>query len=147
MSDGIDTTSRLRGAAFGGKPINPVHEPEAADFDLPDPAAPYQAHARASNKPVFSLHCCLGKDGFRSFQYVHLDSGSSFTTDQAGHVITLRFIGTQVSQVIIRGRKLWRLYDYIHQHRMPWVMRADRNIADREEMIVTEIKIEIAGLS
>jgi hypothetical protein len=44
--------------------------PVADDSELPEPCEPYKAHARAANKPVYSLHCLLGKDGIRSFQYV-----------------------------------------------------------------------------
>ena len=44
--------------------------------------------------------------------------------------------------VTIRGRNLWRLYDYIHQHKMPWVMRVDvgRDFAADDEPVVTAIE-------
>jgi hypothetical protein len=143
MPDYNDNHSKLRSSLFGGKPVNALPEDELADSDLPDTSAPYQAHARPANKPVYTLHCCLGKDGYRSFQYVHLDSGSSFTTTSAGHVITLRFAGTQVMQVTIKGRYLWRLYSYLHQHRIAWVMRVDRDLADEQETIITETEIAL----
>ena len=114
MPDNNDNHSKLRSSLFGGKPVDAQPEDELADSDLPDTSAPYQAHARPANKPVYTLHCCLGKDGYRSFQYVHLDSDSSFKTTSAGHVITLRFAGTQVMQVTIKGRNLRQLYDYLH---------------------------------
>jgi hypothetical protein len=62
-----------------------------------------------------------------------------------GHVITLRFAGTHVMQVTIKGRNLWRLYDYLHQHRTSWIMRADRDLADGQEAIVTVIECESIG--
>ena len=61
--------------------------------DLVDLDGAYQAHARASNKPVQSVHCLLGKDGVRSFQYVHLDSDSQFRTTSSGQAIIVRFAG------------------------------------------------------
>lgn len=61
--------------------------------DLVDLDGAYQAHARAANKPVQSIHCVLGKDGVRSFQYVHLDSDSQFRTINSGQVIVVRFAG------------------------------------------------------
>jgi hypothetical protein len=112
--------------------------------ELPDTSAPYLAHGRAANKPVYTLHCCLGKDGYRSFQYMHLDSDSTFSIDHKGHVISVRFVGTKIVQVTICGRNLWRLYDYLHQHRLPWVMRAERDFSDGtdKQVVITAIEIE-----
>jgi hypothetical protein len=112
---------------------------EDSDNELPDAESPYQAHARAANKTVYTLHCCLGKDGYRSFQYVHLDSDSGFRIDPKGQTITVRFVGTKHLQVTISGRNLWHLYDYLHQHRMPWIMRADRDFGEDKEAIITAI--------
>ena len=113
------------------------------DSDLPDPSVPYQAHGRAANKPVYTLHCGLGREGYRSFQYLHLDSDSAFRIEPRGHVIVMRFVGTTVVRVTIRGRNLWRLYDYLHQHRVPWVMRADRDFSDgTDRPVVTAIEFE-----
>lgn len=44
-------------------------------------------------------------------------------------------------QVTIKGRNLWRLYDYVHQHRMPWIMQADRDLAEGQESLITAIDI------
>jgi hypothetical protein len=110
--------------------------------DLVDLDGAYQAHARPSNKSVQSIHLLLGKEGVRSFQYVHLDSDSQFRTGNNGQVIVVRFAGLKSVQVTIRGRNLWRLYDYLHQHRMPWIMRADRDFADDKEPIITAIDFE-----
>jgi hypothetical protein len=123
--------------------IPPKSEAEP-DRELPDASAPYQAHSRAANKPVYTLHCCLGKDGYRSFQYMHLDSDSAFRIESKGHVISMRFVGTKIVQVTICGRNLWRLYDYLHQHRLPWVMRADRDFSDGtdKQVVITAIEIE-----
>jgi hypothetical protein len=118
--------------------------PEAdADTELPDLAAGYQAHARPSNRPVYSLHCVRGKQGVQSFQYVHLDSASKFEADDRGHVLSLRFCGSRHWEITIRGRNLWRLYDYIHQHRMPWVQQADRDFAADKEPIVSAISVTL----
>jgi hypothetical protein len=141
MPDNSDSQLALRSNVFAAKPAKPAKVDDFADSDLPDTSGPYQAFARPANKPVYTLHCWLGKDGYRSFQMVHLDSDSSFKTGPAGHVITLRFAGTQLTQVTITGRKLWRLYDYLGQHRMAWIARADRDLADEQDAIITAIEI------
>jgi hypothetical protein len=123
-------------------PSNWKQDHEESDKELPDSSSPYQAYARASNKPVYTLHCCLGKDGYRSFQYVHLDSNSGFCIDPKGQTITVRFAGSKHLQVTIRGRNLWHLYDYLHQHRTSWIMRADRDFGEDKEAIITAIEIE-----
>ncbi len=123
-----------------GSPVDST--PDHLAPDLVDLDGAYQAHARASNKPVQALHCVLGKDGVRSFQYVHLDSDSLFQLTTSGQAIVVRFAGLKPFQVTIRGRNLWRLYDYLHQHRMPWIRLADRDFADDKESIITAIAIE-----
>lgn len=116
---------------------------EADDGQLPDLNAPYKAHARAANKPVYTLHCLLGKDGCRSFQYVQLDSSSEFRAEKEGQIIRLRFAGTKIWEVTIGGLNLWWLYDSIHRHVMPWVRLSDRGFAAGEdgEALITSIQI------
>src|SRR5260221_11237712 len=141
MPDSSDSQLALRSNVFAPKAAKPPKVDDFADSDLPDTSGPYQAFARPANKPLYTLHCWLGKEGYRSFQYVHLDSDSSFRTGSSGHVITLRFAGTQLIKVTITGRKLWRLYDYLHQHRTAWVMRADCDLADEQKALITAIEI------
>ena len=110
------------------------------DSELPDLKGAYQPHARPANKPVFTLHIVLGRDGVRSFQYKDIDSNTSFKAGDMGQVITLRFGGIKPTEIVITGRNLWRLYDYIHQHRMPWVMRVDRDFA--ESSVITDVEFK-----
>ncbi len=44
-------------------------------------------------------------------------------------------------EVTIKGGQLWRLYDYVHQHRISWFMLADRNLANEKERLITAIEI------
>jgi hypothetical protein len=141
VPDMRDNLSRVVDSVFGKTARQAPAPDEAVDVDLPDSGASYQAFARASNEPVYTLHCCLGKDGYRSFQYVHLDSDSTFE-QRSGHVITLRFAGTKLVQVTITGRNLERLFFYLHDHRMPWIMLADRDFAEDGEPLITGIAID-----
>jgi len=124
-----------------------LHETSDREIDaemLPAAGEQYQAHARGANKPVFTLHCILGKDGFRSFQNSHLDSDSHFVVEGKEQVISLRFCNFKVTAVTIRGRNLGKLYDYLHQHRMPWIQRVDagRDFAEDGEPVITAIEIK-----
>lgn len=112
----------------GGPKLVPKPEPAAEpdDLELPALGSPYQAHARASNKPVYSLHCLRGAKGCTSFQFVQIDSHSEFRAEKDGQIIKLRFVGSKIWEVVIGGLNLWRLYDLIHRHQVSWVMEADR---------------------
>jgi hypothetical protein len=101
----------------------------------------YQAFARASNKPVYAVHFVTPAGDVRSFQYAHLDSDSRYEASR----LTLKFMGMEPVRVTIEGRNLWRLYDYLHQHRMPWVMIATRDLAVDGQPIV--IRINYATVS
>jgi hypothetical protein len=70
-----------------------------------------------------------------SFQYAHLDSHSTDTAE----FITLKFLGMEPVKVAIRGRNLWRLYDYIHQHRVAWIMQASRDFAQDGQTIISQV--------
>jgi hypothetical protein len=54
----------------------------------------------------------------------------------------LVFMGLEPVRVIIDGRNLWRLYDYIHQHRIAWVMVASRDFAKDGQTIVTRVTVQ-----
>jgi hypothetical protein len=112
------------------------HESDADDA-LPASDSEYAPFARRSNKPEFSLHFITAAGTMRSFQYAHLDSDSSFTAE----CILLRFMGMVHMKVLIQGRNLRQLYDYIHQHRTAWVRESARSIAADGETVVTKVTI------
>lgn len=154
MSDPLhrDDTATLRRPAGSGVNFKDLigGAAEETESQLPDPTAPYEAYGRAANKPLYTLHCCLGADGYRSFQYVHLDSWSHFESSAEGQTIRLRFGGTRLVDVTIAGRNLRLLYDYIHQHRMPWIRLCDNSFTDGAKPIITRLRIdavEAVGLS
>lgn len=103
---------------------------------LPSSETEYRAASRPSNKPLTRLVVCLGKDGFKPggiayhfFQYVHLDSNADFSFEKNGHVLRFSFAAMTPTRVIIRGRNLLKIMDYIQLHRMAWVRVADRDYA------------------
>jgi hypothetical protein len=122
----------------------PRKEENAADVTLPDYTGPYEAYGRAANQSVYSVHFLLGPDELRSFQYAHLDSDSALKIAAGGQVVVLRFRGTRTTEVTLRGRNLRYMYDILHQHRLPWIARADRDFPDGagKKPIVTHILFE-----
>jgi hypothetical protein len=128
-----DDNPHLRTALRSGAPEAPQPDEESG---LPSPnERQYVPHARPANNPIYSIHFVNPKGEVRSFQYVHLDSNSSFSAE----CISLKFLGMEPVKVIIRGRNLWCLYDYLHQHRIPWIMEAARDFAQDGQTIVTQI--------
>ncbi len=118
--------------------LSTTPEPVDEEAELPSPKErDYKPHAAPANKPVFALHCIGANGAIRSFQYVDLDSDSRYEPG----VILLRFTGTKVLEVTIRGRNLWRLYDGIHRHVISWVMEAGRDFAQDGESIISRIEI------
>jgi hypothetical protein len=141
-----------RAASPASDRVVSLHEAEGNAL-LPGYGDPYKAAAPPSNEGLTRLCCIMGKEGFqpggkayRFFQYVHLDSDTDLGFTKDGQAITLRFAGMNPVLVIIRGRNLLRICDYIHLHRMPWIRVADRDFAEGQKEIITAIEIvEIAG--
>ena len=114
--------------------------PAIEDATLPDPASDYdKAWGNARVKPTATLHCVLGSAGYESFTYAHLAANHKFRFGKQQEII-LQFIDGKRWQVIIRGRNMLKLYDYILQCRMPWVRKADRDF-ETDKPIVTDIQI------
>lgn len=116
---------------------------QAGDHEENDSALPsphdnqLQAYGRPVHRPLYAIHFIDPDGTVRTFQYIHLDSDSCYASGQ----IVLRFSGSKIVNVMIDGRNLWELYDYIHQHRMPWVRAAARDFARDQIPIVTRIAI------
>lgn len=97
-------------------------EPGGLEGFSPESTA-YQAHARAANKLLPSIHFILRDRSIRTCQFMHLESDSRFEMlpQGEGQRLAFRFASSVAVAVVLEGRNLWRLYDYIAQHRMPWV--------------------------
>jgi hypothetical protein len=132
MSD--DTPAHLQ------KVLSRLNEKRPPDEEpgLPSLNDPYRPYARPNHKPLFAIHFITPQGDVRSFQYMHLDSDSSYSSGQ----IALRFTGLKIVNVIISGRNLWELYDYIHQHRTAWIRQAVRDFAADSATIVTKISYQ-----
>lgn len=97
----------------------------------------FRVHGRASQKPLFAVHFIFPDGSVRTFQYMHLDSSSSYSPAR----IILRFTGSRIFDVLVEGRNLWKTYGYLHEHRLPWLRVATRDFAHDGEAIVTKVTI------
>jgi hypothetical protein len=123
MSDSSYITTLQRFAVRGSP-----GEPEEAE-PLPAIDAPYKAFSRRSNQEEFAIHFITPAGTMRSFEYVDLDSDSSYTAE----CITLYFGGRRMWKVMIHGRRLREAYGNIHQRRISWVREAEREFVDDED--------------
>lgn len=128
-------------------PSDPEEPDGLADFSADDSA--YQVHARPVPKMLPSVHFIMKDQSIRTYQYHQLDSDSRFTAlpGGKGHRLAFRFAGSVVVQVVILGRNLWKLYDYLSQHRMAWVheIPEERDFAGDAEAVVHSIAFESEG--
>jgi hypothetical protein len=153
--DEVLERQRHRTLAGPGANQMPPHAVEG-EAKLPVWDTPYKAVAQQDNGTLTRLACIMGKEGYqpggrayRFFQYVHLDSNTHLGFDANGHVMTLRFVGTEPATIIVRGRNLLRACDYIHLHRIAWIRASDpeRDFAFLDEErgkkmeIITSIEI------
>jgi hypothetical protein len=136
-----------RGPVPASEKVVSLHAVEG-DPLLPGDGDPYKAAGMQSTGSLTRLCCIMGREGFqpggkayRFFQYVHLDSDTDFGFTKEGQVVTLRFAGLHPVVVIVRGRNLLRICDYIHLHRLPWIRVADRDFAEGSKEIITSIDI------
>ena len=120
-------------------------EAEGLETFLPESTA-YQAHARPGNKLLPSIHFILRDRSIRTCQFMHLESDSRFAAlpQGKGQRLAFRFAGSIAVAVVVEGRNLWRLYDYITQHRMPWVceLPEGRDFEGERAAVVHSIIIE-----
>lgn len=131
----LDDKLHLRSVLRAGAVEQPPPEDDSGLPSLRE--GEYQPFSRPSNKPLYAIHFVAATGEVRSFQYAHLDSDSRFEAER----ITLRFLGMHPIQVTVSGRNLWRLFEYLHQHRCAWILTAGRDFAKDGQPIVTGVEI------
>jgi hypothetical protein len=114
---------------------------------LPKPGDAYLAHPSPHGpKAVITLYFLRADSSIRGFPYLNLDSIDLLPDPKPGNgpVIVVRFAGITPTEVTISGRNLDRLFDYLGQHRMPWVRELQPKWDFREagEPVITGIAIK-----
>jgi hypothetical protein len=106
-------------------------DPDRVDFP-PTNEADYKSYARAWNKPVRAIHFFTQNGQCRTFEYADLRSRCGSDEDFENTRFKLTFLGMRAVEVVVEGRDLWLLYDYIH-------MVAARDFAKTGDRIVTRV--------
>jgi hypothetical protein len=124
-----------------------------ADPLWPSLKDPYKAAGTPDNNPLTRLVIFLGKEGvkpgataYRILQYVHVDEAEFGFTATGDQRFSFIFAGKRPKQLIVKGRNLQRICDYISLHRMPWIRLCDRDFRSGDgvpddEPIITQVEI------
>ena len=111
---------------------------------LPGPGDPYKAFARPSHQMLTTLFVIRG-DEKRGFPFGDLDGPDMLPGESAnqGPVIVMRFARIFPTEVILIGRNLDELYNYLGDHRIRWVrcLPEGKMIKDRDVPVITEIVV------
>lgn len=112
----------------------------------------YVAAASPDSNEVSRLVLVMGKDGFKAgasayhfLQYVHIGFGDFGFWDD-GHHFTFLWNEMVPKLVVVRGRNLLKIADYISLRRLAWIRQADRDFrgfsgVPENEPIITRIEI------
>jgi hypothetical protein len=121
-----------------------------AEALLPDLKSPYKAAGIADRREVVRLAVVFGKERFRAgqvaymaFQYTDIGLGECEFTE-SGHCLRFPFHDAiQPRLLVIKGRNLLRIFDYISLRRQSWIRQAERDVRlPDDEPIITGIDIE-----
>ena len=106
---------------------------------------PYKVHGRHGNKPDLTIHFVTKDFRYEGFSYgdcerVRLAPGEK---PGGGPVMILRFNGSVVTEVMMEGRHLHSLYNWIGLHRVPWIWEhpSPAQFADEKATLISRITI------
>jgi hypothetical protein len=96
--------------------------------------------ARPVPRGCVGLLVMNGKEDTRAFQYQHLGY-ERFSADGTSFVIEFNI--PEKWRMTVTGRSLWRIFLNLHNHKIEWIRKADRDFADDVQPIITGIVIEL----
>ena len=119
---------------------------DAHEFEpLPKSSDDYVAFGRPGNKPLVSLILMLKNGSFEGFAYAGLERVGLTPAEEigGGNELVLRFAGSTVTEVRIKGRNLVKLYAYLGQHRTPWLreLPSGRDFEPTGTAVITSIEV------
>ena len=81
-----------------------------------------------------------GREDTRAFQYVHLGF-ANYSAD--GRSFVVEFNEPEKWRMTVKGSNLWKVFVHIQQHALEWIKKADRDFADGNTPVITDIRIEL----
>ena len=134
---GLDSMFQQRGPSPGREDDEAV--------SLPGPGDDYRAAGRPANHAIPRLHFILGDRTISFCQYAELTSFGKFfpATGGTGESFILYFNGRVPMEILVEGRNLWAIFDYISVHRLPWVreLLKGRDFEDERASVIHRITI------
>lgn len=120
------------------------------EFDpLPKAGDAYKAHARVSNKPELMLGLLLTSVPLDAFAYGDLRRVRLLEPQVpgGGPVLCLRFMEAEISDVLIEGRNLLTLTDYLQMHRIRWLRECPKGKEPKDPAapVITRIEVRTQG--
>jgi hypothetical protein len=123
----------------------PVGREDEGAVILPGPGDDYRAAGRQANHGIARIHFILGDRTICFGQYAELDSFGKFfpATGDAGESFVICFKARVPMEIVVEGRNLWSVFDYISVHRMPWVreLAKERDFEDETTTVIHRITI------
>jgi hypothetical protein len=142
--DGL--TRRPDSAAPPATPARVEDDDDALPADIdpwPNDASPYKAKGRNAPHPLPTLFFLPQGRLPKGFSYADLEQVFMREVDQPGMgpVLVARFSGSVVTEVVISGRHLLPLCNFIGMHVTPWVWQlpAGRDFRDPDRLCITGI--------
>jgi hypothetical protein len=116
-------------------------------IDLPPrPGVAYRACGHPSKEPGRVLYLVTGDYGREGFDYADLERLRLVPGDKpGGDVLTLRFNGSVITEVVIEGRHLLPVYQWLGRHRLPWVWEhpSPADYADEKASLISRISFNL----
>jgi hypothetical protein len=131
----------------GSEILPATDEDEAAPPDLEGEYKPY-CHLRAKTVPAMRVYFnAEGRRKYgkskRQFQMCHLDDDDAKAgMADDGTWFALVFSGQVTQRLIVRGRNLVELFDFIADHKIAWLRAVERDFEKKGECVITSIEIE-----
>jgi hypothetical protein len=86
-----------------------------------------------------AFHVKRGPEGTRSFDYSHM---ALKLYDDSGTRFTIEFYEPEGWRMVVHGRNLWIIYNYLVQHRLEYIAEIDRDFEDGDKPVITRIDID-----
>ncbi|MGO9443330.1 MAG: hypothetical protein ACLPXB_00980 [Thiobacillaceae bacterium] len=122
-----------------GKSLDEILQVTPPKREMPEGEELGTSASRAVPRGWPAILVLNGREDTRAFQYVHLGF-ANYSAD--GRSFVVEFNEPEKWRMTVKGSNLWKVFANIQQHALEWIKKADRDFADGDTPVITEIKIE-----